>query len=244
MLFLATPLILVLVTDKPGLRARGSEQAYPAHAQEAVVSIGAEMLSAEEVRNTFATDLNRGFLVVEVGVFPSKDKSWNLNAADFSLRIGSEKMVRPASPSTISAILQRKANHQGGSQRAGSPNDIVVYPSATIGYESGSGGIDSSGRQRRGGGWVTGGGVGVGTAGNTGGPMPPPPASTGADRAVMQEELRDKSLPEGEIKTAVAGYLYFPMPADQKKSPAGRKAFELVYQNVDAKIRVNVPRPK
>lgn len=74
-------------------------------------------------------------------------------------------------------------------------------------------------------------------------PMPPAPGSTDADRSTMSMELSDKALPEGEIKQPVAGYLYFPMP-DTKKSAVTGKAFELVYQNVDTKIRVAVPTPK
>lgn len=237
-----------LVADDPGLRARATADAYPRHAasSENLVAIGAEMLSAQEVRNTFATELNRGFYVIEVGVFPADGKSWNLNPDDFALRIGSDKMVRPATPSTIAGILQRKAKDQTA-RRAGSPNDITVYPSATIGYESASAGtIGPDGRpMRRGGGWVTGGGVGVGMGGGpaAGGPMPPAPGASDVDRSTMQSELWDKSLPQGEIHKPVAGYLYFPMPEEQKKSGASGKAFELVMHSQSAKVRVPLANP-
>ena len=77
-----------------------------------------------------------------------------------------------------------------------------------------------------------------------GGPMPPAPGATDVDRSTMQSELWDKSLPQGEIRKPVAGYLYFPMPADQKKSgSASGKAFELVMHSQDAKIRVALANP-
>jgi hypothetical protein len=248
MLLTASLLFAFVLADDPGLRARAGADAYPRHAasSENLVAIGAEMLSAQEVRNTFATELNRGFYVIEVGVFPADGKSWNLNPDDFALRIGSDKMVRPATPSTIAGILQRKAKDQTA-RRAGSPNDITVYPSATIGYESASAGtLGPDGRPMRRGGWVTGGGVGVGMGGgpSMGGPMPPAPGASDVDRSTMQSELWDKSLPQGEIRRPVAGYLYFPMPADQKKpGSAAGKAFELVMHSQDAKIRVALANP-
>jgi hypothetical protein len=245
---LTTSISLLHGADGPGLKSRANSESYPGHSKADVIAIGAEMLSQEEVRNTFATDLNRGFLVVEVGVFPAAGKTWNVNPNDFSLRIGADKMIRPAAPATIAAILQRKAHGKQQTSRGGTgPGDIVVYPTATIGYESTSPGVlDPNGRPRRGGGgWVTGGGVGVGMGGNGGGSMPMPPASgsTDVDRSTMSMELSDKALPEGEIKQAIAGYLYFPMP-DAKKSGVAGKAFELTYQNVDTKVRVPLPAPK
>jgi hypothetical protein len=239
-----------LAADPSGLRARGNAADYPRHAAENLVSIGAEMLGAQEVKNTFATDLNRGFLVVEVGVYPPDGKTWNLNPDDFSLRIGADKVVRPSTPSTVASVLQRKAKDRSAARGGSGPGDIMVYPSATIGYESvSSGTIDpATGRARRGGGggWVTGGGVGVGMGGNNG-PMPqggPAPGASDVDRSTMQTELWDKSLPEGEIKAPVAGYLYFPMPEEmKKKGPAAGKAFELIMQNPDTKIRLALAPP-
>jgi len=60
-------------------------------------------------------------------------------------------------------------------------------------------------------------GVGVGKSGG-----PPDPGVTDRDRAAMQQELEDKSLPEGKATSAVAGYLYFPKPRGKAKNAAVR----------------------
>lgn len=246
-LWLVLAALPLLCGQEKGLHPRPSPADYPGRSSAIpAVQFGAELLSADQVRNTFATDLNRGFLVVEVGAFPAT--GWDLRLTDFSLRIGSDKFVRPVAASTIASILQSKSlgRHKQGS--GGGPADLVVYPSATIGYESAGGGFDpATGRRRNNGGWVTGGGVGVGMGGPQspgGGPTPPPPGSSDADRRVMATELQDKALPEGEARGPVAGYLYFPLPEARKNGPDPRKAYELTYQSGDAKVRLNLPAPK
>lgn len=246
--------VMPLCADEKGVRARPSPADYPARSNAPALQLAAELLSADQVRNTFATDLNRGFLVIEVGVFPAN--GWDLRLSDFSLRIGSDKFVRPVAASTIASILQSKnlgRHKQGGAGRSGGagPADLVVYPSATIGYESGGAVYDPvTGRRRTGGGWVTGAGVGVGMGGpgqqpsNGGGNPLPPPGASDADRRVMATELEDKALPEGEARGPVAGYLYFPLPEARKGGPDPKKAYELTYQTGDVKLRLNVPAPK
>jgi len=49
--------------------------------------------------------------------------------------------------------------------------------------------------------------------------------STGQDRRVMETELDDRGLPEGEADKPVAGYLYFPVGQTKATS------IELVYQH-------------
>lgn len=186
------------------------------------MKIGAEILGQEEVRNTFASDLNRGYLVVEVGLFPEAGKGWDIHNGDFSLRVGSDKMVRPVSGHTIASILQRKRT-----QKKAKDSDITIYPTATIGYETGPQYDPTRARvgdgSRRGGGWYGGGGVGVGV----GGGVPQDPSVASADRSTMDLELTEKGLPEGDVSHSVAGYLYFPLP----EAKLNRKvAYSLLYQ--------------
>lgn len=246
---------ILLAADK-GLRPRPAASDYPGRSEAPgpgrPLQIGAELLGSDQVRNTFATDLNRGFLVVEVGFFPTN--SWDVKFTDFSLRVGADKFIRPVTPSTIASILQSKMlgrHKQRGGSGGGTngPGDLVLYPSATIGYES-AGGIDPTGRRRTNGGWVTGGGVGVGMGGNGGGgnnpqpQAPPPPGASDADRRVMATELEDKALPEGETAQPVSGYLYFPLPEDRKGGgPDPKKAYELTYQGGATKVRFPLPLP-
>ena len=67
----------------------------------------------------------------------------------------------------------------------------------------------------------------------------PRPASTDRDRTTMQQELEDKSLPEGKTTHTVAGYLYFPKPSGKSKSAV----YDLSYYGAETRLRLLVPPP-
>ena len=219
-------LFLILATiavaqDRTGLKPRADLADYPAHAERDGVAVGAALLPPEQVRNTFATDLNRGYLVVEVALYPQKDRALDVEAAGFTLRIpGTQTLVRPASPRAIAAILQKPSS---------SPNDVTIYPQVGIGYESGGPSYDPVYGTRRGRGVYMSAGVGVGVGGSR------RPASTDRDRRTMEMELSEKSLSEGIASKPVAGYLYFPVGTRKKGvtyqleygAPGGRIALPL-----------------
>lgn len=206
-----------------GTVARSTAYKYPAHAEQDSVSMGAVLLTSQQARSNFVSDLNRCCLVVEFALYPQKgrpvDVSWN----DFSLRtIGAEAATKAASAKVISASLQKKA---------ASNRDVVVSPSVGIGYESGPVYDPMTGQSRHGGGVYTqsGVGVGIGSPGGQGG-------DTDADRKVMEGELDEKGLPEGAAETPVAGYLYFPL---SKKTKNAR--YELEYMLNGNKVVLRLP---
>jgi len=213
---------MALAAGGGGIRPRGSSTDYPAHETAGGVSIGAAVIPSDQVRKIFATDLNSGgYLVIEVAVYPDAGREIDLSAGDFMLRAGSDsETVRAASGSAIASALQRK-----NAPRPRKASDVTVYPTASIGYESGG--------YRRG--VYTEAGVGVGV----GEPRPPGPAATDRDRSTMQQELEDKSLPEGKTAQAVAGYLYFPRPSGKAKTAA----YELTYYGAAKQVKLRVPVP-
>ncbi|HVJ04218.1 MAG TPA: hypothetical protein VM578_00950 [Candidatus Saccharimonadales bacterium] len=169
----------------PSVRPRSEAAAYPVYRQQQQFSVGARLLSAKEVEQRFSTPLGKRYLVVEVGVFPAGE-TLNLRADDFTLRAGNEDQAFfPASPDDVLTDLSSR-------RRSGS-RDVRVYPSVGVGYESGGWGRGVST------------GVGVGVAG-----APYPRRGASANRRVMQTELREKALPQGNLTQPVAGYLYFP----------------------------------
>jgi len=203
--------------DEHVISPRDSAAAYPAHTERSVLAIGAELLTAEQVHGSFSSELNRAYLVVEVGLFPNEQV--NVSALDFSLTpAGTQTVLRPVRPAVVAAVLQKPAPD---TRKPSAPGDINVYPTVGIGYESGSVYDPATGR-RRGGGWTPAAGVGVGVGGAGGGP--PPPASTGADRRTMETELSEKVLPDGATARPVAGYLYFPFPGKKREG-----SYDLVY---------------
>ena len=218
---------LAFAGDQAGLRPRTDAADYPSHTAGDTLAIGASLLSQDQVKNTFATDLARGYVVVELSVYPKNGASLDLGPGDFVLRIaGTDTSARPASPRAIAAIL-RKASSKD--------RNVDLYPSVGIGYETGPRGYDPATGGTRGGGWNTSAGVGVGTGGAGG----PHPASTDADRRTMELELGDKQLPETVTTAPVAGYLYFPLLTRKKTTD-----YELEYEGRRVKLELPLEAPR
>jgi hypothetical protein len=190
----------VLAGSQDGIEPRKNVSDYPAYAELQNAAIGAVLLSAEQVRANFVSDLNRGYLVVEVAACP-KNGSIELVRRHFVLKSASgTSFVRAADPKTVAAGLHRAA---------GSDRNVTLYPSAGIGYESGPRVYDPATGEQRGGGLITSTGVGVGMG----------PSQSGAseqDRRVMETELSEKGLPECQASKPVSGYLYFPLSGKKK----------------------------
>jgi hypothetical protein len=156
--------------------------------------------------------VNKCCVVVEVAVFPAKDKTVDVSLNDFVLRVnGTELASKPMSAKVIAAKLQKKA----ASQR-----DVSVYPTAGVGYETG--GYDPVTGINRGHGVYTQAGVGVGV-----GSPGPQPGSTDKDRSVMETELSEKGLPEGSASAPVAGYVYFTISSKAKKNATRELEYQL-----------------
>lgn len=173
------------VAQAPALLPRSEASAYPVYREHAQLSVGARLLSAKEVEQKFSTPLGKRFLVVEVGIFPAGEVT--LRPQDFTIRIGDDTQAFFASTPEDVATDLALASH---------PRRVGVFPSVGVGYSSGPWGRGVST------------GVGVGVAG---GPRPYPRGPIGANRRVVENELRDKSLPAGSLMKPVAGYLYFPV---------------------------------
>jgi len=197
-----------------GTRPRANPSDYKAHETHDGLTLAAEIVPAKQIKSIFSTDL-RGYVVVEVAVYPGN--SMDLASIDFLLRAGANEAIRPASPRAIPRVVQDRT--------APRKSDIDIYPSATIGYESGPyhHGV------------YTAAGVGVATGGDP--RRIPPPASTDPDRRTMQLELEEKGLPEGPAARPVAGYLYFPFPANKQKTVV----YELEYNGPSGRIRLALP---
>ncbi len=206
-----------------GLKPRASASDYPASATGAAAAIGATLLTADEARSRFSTDVSRGYLVVEVGVYPKDGAPIDLGPGDFMLRLaGREDSIRPVGPKAIAGVLQKSASGD---------REITLYPNVGVGYESGRG---YDGIRR--GGWSTSTGVGVGIGDTR------PPASTDADRKTMEMELAEQQLPEKVVTAPVAGYLYLPgkVKPDRQyeleyQSPAGKVVVRLEQKRADTK---------
>lgn len=223
----------LLGSDSRGLRPRPAPADYPAHEASQEVTVAAAVLTPNQVKATFSTDL-KDYLVIEVGVYPAAGQTLDIIRTDFAIRAGTQgELVRAANPEAIAASNQRKSNPPPSR-----PSDVTIYPTATIGYESGTWTDPTTGQRRHAGGVYTDTGVGV-AVGDPGYPQPPRPGSTDRDRDVMSQELTDRMLPEGNTAMPIAGYLYFRLPAKVRTS-----ALELQYFAPAGKVRVLLPAVK
>lgn len=197
-----TLLVLVLLaaasvasSGPRGTVPKAAANRYPSHAEQDSVSVGAALLTSDEVRKTFVSEVNRCCVVVEVALYPPKDKPQSVSLDDFSVRVmGSETAVKPSSAKVVAASIQKSAESQ---------RDVTVSPSVGVGHESGTYGHGTY--------TEVGVAIGVSEPGSHSG-------SSERDRDTMQTELSEKGLPEGTASAPVAGYLYFPL-TKKKNTP-------------------------
>ncbi len=234
---------VILTADAPGIRPRADAGSYPAHQENADFSIGAVLLAPEQVKKMFKADLNHGYVVIEVGVFPAPGKDVDLYPDDFTLSVGEKSTgLRPVSADTIAEVLAGKQEPR----RASGPHDINTSAGVSIGHASYPDPV--TGRRTSGTVTETDAGVGVG------GPAPVPCRGYDCDSTwpappvtqpsptqtanVLSQDLWEKSLPDGKTVHPVAGYLYFPKPSRKAKDAS----WELRYENADGKTRLPLPR--
>ncbi|PSH03873.1 MAG: hypothetical protein CXZ00_09825 [Acidobacteria bacterium] len=187
---------------------RAEAAAYPVYCQGRGFSVGARLLSAKEVGRKFATPLGKKYLVVEVGVFPAAAQTVLLRPSDFTLRAdGDNQAFFPAAPDDIASALSPGSG----------PHRTGAHPGVGVGY----------------GPWGPTVGVGVGVGP---GPNSYPRGAAEEDREVMEDELRDKSLPSGSVTRPVAGYLYFPL-----KGKAKHYSLELTLNGQAMSLPLPVP---
>jgi hypothetical protein len=215
-------LTFLLAEEPKGTEPRLAAIRYPAHAEINGVAIGASLLTPDQVRRSFVSDLNRCCLVVEVAFYPEKDRPLNVSLNDFVLKIKNGDFTAKPSPAKVIAVgLQKKAR---------SDRDVTVSPSYGVTYQSGRGYDPVTGTaQSSGVTQTTGVLVGIGRPGAN-------PGSTDKDRSAMEAELGKKGLPAGSAATPFAGYIYFPVAS--KKKNATR---QLEYTLGQDKVALSLP---
>ena len=70
-------------------------------------------------------------------------------------------------------------------------------------------------------------------------PVPAPRGTASPSRGQMEQELWQKSLPDGKTTKDVAGYLYFPKPAGKTKNVA----WELRWSNAGGRVKLALQNP-
>ena len=209
-------LAAVAADTSKGTAPRAAADDYPAHAQQNGVAIGASVLSVQDTRRAFTSDLNRCCMVVEVALFPAKDAALKVSLDDFVQRVvGTDDVTRPANAEIVAGRLQRQT------ETAPPPHPPEAHGSAGVTYGTGPNGHSVT----------TDASVGVGL----GGPQPSPRAESDAARKAIEHELSAKALPEGSASSPVAGYVYF--STERRK----RFTYQLEYTLNGEKVVLPLP---
>jgi hypothetical protein len=236
---------MLLLGGSPGIRPRAVATDYPAHQSTNDFAIGAALIPTNEVRKIFAADLNSGYVVVEIGVYPLQSTEIDLSPADFTLLVDRDRIAeRPVDPDAIASVIGRRYDPP----KLPDPADVYVTTGASIG--TGTSVDPNTGRRTRG--LETGAGVGVGVGAPPpgscrgwnceNGPYPtqaPHPAPASPNRGAMEQELWAKSLPDGKTTSAVAGYLYFPKPSGKAKNGP----WELTRDGASGRVKLSLQNP-
>src|SRR5579871_5769280 len=111
-LFVAGLICAVSVyADAPrGTVPRAVAENYPAHGARDGIGIGAVLLSAQQARKAFVSDVERCCRVVEVALYPQKDSRLKVSLDDFVLRVtGTDTAAKPSTADVLAARLQKQA---------------------------------------------------------------------------------------------------------------------------------------
>ncbi len=188
-----------------GVRPRGQANQYATQAGNARAVLAASVLPADQVKQRFAYDISKTYVVMEVACYPGAQGPLTLRAGDFEVRLSAKSdAIYPADAPTVAAMVQRKNLPPAPGQ------STPVYTEANVGYSSGTDPYTG----RRVSGVYTGVGVGVG-----GPPIGAYPGQGGypIDQSLLEEQLWHRGLPEGTVSKPIAGYLYFPMALLKKE---------------------------
>jgi hypothetical protein len=211
------------LADDTGTRPRPSSADYPVSRPVKSATIGAVLVAPDQVKRIFPAEVNKKYIVVEVAIYPLAGEVVDVKSLDFGLKFGADVVRYPATPQDVAAMWREK----GDQLSPGHGVDVT----AESGITYGAGTDPTTGQRTRG--WSTYEGVGVGAGRPPDAPPPPP----GYNPNVMEAVAREKALPEGTARDAVAGYLYFPLPSKKHKGAA----LELRYSKDGSSVTLPLP---
>jgi hypothetical protein len=230
-LILSPGLVFCQTNSSPnrGIAARSAPADYPAHVAAGTATYAAALIPASQVKHLFAFDISKSYVVFEIAFYPGSGGA--VEIAPDNLMVRSSKTgeaVRPSDPVTVAAAIQQK-----NLPKRSSETPATVVAGTEVGYESGR--DPYTGRRVHD--TYTATRVGVGVGGDPGPPRMPSPGGYPQDRELLENQLWDKTLPEGHFDRPVAGYMYFPASLLKKKSSG---IYELEYAG-QQKIELKLP---
>lgn len=202
-----------------GSEPKPKAEDYEVHASTPTAIIGAEYMVHSFSRGDKAF-LAKDYLVVEVALYPPKDTIFQIQNADFSLRINGKKAVlMPEAVSMVVASLQH-------------PEWEQPKPNGEIDAGTGNAGVAIGGPPRN---------SHPFPGSNEPGTELPPRVDvpkdnpTGMEKEVVKADVVavETALVEGPHHSAISGFLYF----SYRGKPGSVKTLELLYQDAVLKLK-------
>jgi hypothetical protein len=193
--------VSLLFADDRGVRPRANASDYSANQAVKSATIAAARVPARQIEKMFSPEIARQYVVVEVAIYPQDGKSFDVDYFDFALKLGDtvthvEKPRDVATPwpeKTVESAKPVTVITETG-VAVSRTNDPVYGKRTNVGtYES------------------------VGVTNDPRAASPPP--KQGPDPQIVEQRVREKSLPTGGTRIAIAGYLFFPQYVKHKKGP-------------------------
>jgi hypothetical protein len=207
-----------LLADDVGIPPRPKPSDYPAHQDTKSATLAAIRVPARQIEKMFSPEIARQYVVIEVAVYP--ESSFEVDWFDFALKIG-DTVTHVEKPRDVATPWPEKSSN---------PDKAVsVITETGVVYSRTSDPVN--GRRS---GWGTYEGVGVTNDPRAATPSPPP--RQGPDPQIVEQRVREKSLPQGRTRNAVAGYLFFPQYTKHKGS-----GMELQWSKDDASAVLRLP---
>jgi hypothetical protein len=222
---------LIGQSSSRGVRPRSSAADYAASASAEGVTYAATQLSPDQVKHLFTSDISKSYLVFEIAVYPSSQANAAVQPDDFLIRTGPKgEYAHPADGVTVASVIQQKTTPR--------ETHPPITSSGGVGVGIASGTDPVTGRRVRT--VYSEADASVGAGGPP--PYPSPPGSSPVDRGLLESQLMDRALPEGQFTVPVAGYLYF--PASYVKKHSGNN-YEMEYTTEGGrKVLIPVPVSK
>jgi hypothetical protein len=213
--------LLARAGDK-GVPPRALPSDYQAHQSTRNATLAAAIVPARQIEKMFSADISRQYIVLEVAIYPRNGLTFDLDWFDFGLKIG-DTVAHVEKPRDVATPWPEKNRVPD--------KPVTVITEAGVVYSRSSDPV--YGRRS---GWGTYEGAGV-----TNDPRaanPPPPPRQGPDPQIVEQRVRETMLPEGQARTAVAGYLFFPQYKPKRHKSV---AIELQWSRDDASANLRLP---
>ncbi|MBI3695278.1 MAG: hypothetical protein HY238_10625 [Acidobacteria bacterium] len=201
-----------------GTEPKPAASDYPVHLSVEAVSLGAEYL-VRSVSAHSKTFFAQDHLVVEAALYPSKGRALTVSLGQFSLRVNKKETIPAQAPQFVAAGFKypdwERRPTLVGVAGVGDGTVIVGAPQPTERFPG-----DPTVRR----------------------PLPPPQAPKAQERDEQEPATRaedvvvEAAFPEGEIRSAAAGYLYFPY----KGKPKAIRSLELLYSGPGGPVTVRL----